>query len=230
MAETNAELGRAVKEALSWLDATPETAGALLGINARTLAAMSQGIVPMRSLVIRFATALGRHCEPQESVPEWWKDVDAWLAVAGYSPRRDGDLGEAAPAPYRPPRPSGPGPQRGGSIADRAPNGRAAFTSSAAPVRPPASPTPHTSPTSPPADEPLARECYHPVYERRCWGDSVVHIFWILDSEDRKVYQINLPAQVDYRARAAQVKQDLQSLTRSHFDRKYGRFRVNGSP
>src|SRR5947208_3686925 len=101
MAEPNRDLGRAVKEALSWLGATPETAGPLLGINARTLDAMCQGIVPMRSLVIRFATALAHHCEQGEGAGDWWSDVDAWLSLAGYSPRRDAEPGSHAGAEPR---------------------------------------------------------------------------------------------------------------------------------
>jgi hypothetical protein len=220
MAEPNAELGRAVREALGWLDATPETAGALLGINARTVAAMCEGIVPMRSLVIRFAAAIGRHCEASDTAPGWWKDVDAWLALAGYSPRRDADPGHQGPPAARSTEPLA---QRAGYPAARYSNGAA--PNSAAGPHP--SGSPHSSPTVPAPAEPLACEVYHPVYERKCWGDSVVHIFWILDRDDRRIYQLNIPAHWDYRARAAQVKQDLQSLTRSHFERKYGRFRVN---
>ncbi len=55
MAETRGELAQAVTEVLEWMGASPEIAGAALGINARTLTAMGQGVVPMRSLVIRFA-------------------------------------------------------------------------------------------------------------------------------------------------------------------------------
>ena len=78
----------------------------------------------------------------------------------------------------------------------------------------------------PPVDAP-AREFYHPVYERMPWGDTFVHVFWILDSEDRRAFQMNMPAREDYKARAAQVKQDLASLGKTQFERKYGRFRVN---
>src|SRR5690242_20131207 len=105
MAEPNAELGHAVADVLAWLGVSPETAGAALGINARTLSAMAQGIVPMRSLVIRFATGLARRCEGVADVPGWWMDVDAWLAVAGYTPRREGPpvpapaFSHAAPVP-----------------------------------------------------------------------------------------------------------------------------------
>lgn len=205
MAETNAELSRAVREALSWLGATPETAGAVLGMNGRTLDAMCQGIVPMRSLVIRFATGLSRHCERQGGAPEWWADVDAWLKVAGYPPRRDGDPAE--PALPRAPGRSAPG--------DGAPP---ASTNGARPSA--------VTPPPPASDEPPAREIYHPVYERKAWGDTVVHVFWILDREDRQVFQINVPAHLDYKARAAEVKRDLASLPRIPFERKYGRFRV----
>jgi hypothetical protein len=212
MAETNAELGRAVTEALSWLGASPETAGPLLGINARTLSAMAEGIVPMRSLVIRFAAAIGHHCERRDGAPEWWKDVDAWLRAAGYAPRRDpvpGDpsrVGHAAPAPS-PARAHG-APSPGG-------------LSSSPAVRS------HPShPSASDADEPRAGTFYHPVYERLTREDRFVHVFRILDREDRNAYQITMPAQQDYKARAAEVKRDLASLTREQFERKYARHRA----
>src|SRR5687768_818587 len=104
--ETREELGRAVTEALQWLGTSPETAGALLGINARTLNAMCQGIVPMRSLVIRFATGLARHCDRRPGARDWWTDVDAWLEAAGYQPRREA-VREAPPErPYAPASPA----------------------------------------------------------------------------------------------------------------------------
>src|SRR5436305_9480619 len=112
MAEPNRELGRAVKDALTWLGATPETAGPLLSINARTLDAMCQGIVPMRSLVIRFATSLARHCEHGEGAGDWWGDIDAWLGLAGYSPRRDGDAAQNG-SPQHPPSSPSAGPHGG---------------------------------------------------------------------------------------------------------------------
>ena len=76
--------------------------------------------------------------------------------------------------------------------------------------------------------EPRASEHYRPIYERRTWGDTFVHIFWILDREDHRSYQISMPANVDYKERAVQVKRDLAELTREHFERKYARFRVTG--
>ncbi len=78
-------------------------------------------------------------------------------------------------------------------------------------------------------DEEPAREFYHPVYERMTRGDRVVHIFRILDREDHPTYQITMGAEVDYKARAAQVKQDLADLSKAQFERKYGRFRVEQS-
>jgi hypothetical protein len=60
------------------------------------------------------------------------------------------------------------------------------------------------------------------------WGDTHIHIFWILDRDDRKVYQMNMRADVDYKGRAAQLKQDLASLSRAQFERKYARFRLCG--
>jgi hypothetical protein len=211
MAESKGELGRAVADVLAWMDTTPEAAGAALGINARTLAAMTQGIVPMRSLIIKFAAGVAQQCAGREGAQDWWTDVDAWLAVAGYSPRREGvgDKGEGAwrrgPANGRPehlntrtPEHQGPSPQR---------------------------PTPNADPASEP--ETPARDFYHPVYERLPWGDTFVHIFRILDANDRDAFRINMPAREDYKARAAQVKQDLANLGRAQFERKYGRFRVN---
>jgi hypothetical protein len=105
MTGTSPELGRAVQDALDWLGATPETASVVLGINVRTLNAMCQGIVPMRSLVIKFATAIARQCERQPGAPEWWTDIDAWLKLAGHLPRRDTEARfQARPEP--PPRPA----------------------------------------------------------------------------------------------------------------------------
>ncbi len=211
MGEPNAELAKATSEVLEWLGATPETAGALLGINGRTLSAMTQGIVPMRSLVIRFANAMGKHCESRPGAQEWWADPDRWLKIAGYSERRDvtGARPSARPSPPLP----DPPPERR--------------------FAPPRAEAPGAS-TAPPASEPApaepqAAEHYRPVYERKTWGDSHVHVFWIVDPEGRKVFQMTMPANVDYKARAAQVKRDLQTLTRPQFERKYARYRSNGT-
>ncbi|MFN3652137.1 MAG: hypothetical protein ACK47B_21380 [Armatimonadota bacterium] len=220
MREANAELGSAVTEALDWMGATPETAGAALGINARTLDAMCRGIVPMRSLVLRFATAMARQCESQTGVPDWWCDVDAWLQVAGYSPRRDQD-GVSAP------RPSSPA---------TAPRFAPLRSASAPASRPPAS-APRPAPARPavavaePGEEgevEPAGHYYRPVYERKTLGDDLcVHLFWILDGDGVRRYQISIGAHEDYRARAAQVKQDLQNLSRDQFERRYARHRIN---
>jgi len=205
MPENNAELAKAVNEVLTWMGANAESAGAALGINSRTLTAMGQGIVPMRSLMIRFAEGVGRRCQRETEVPNWWQDVDAWLRVAGYPPRRDG-AGEAersshgAPRNSQPARPAPPQPLR------------------PAPLRP----------APPPEDETPAMKYYRPVYERQPWGDSILHVFWVMDPENRKVFQRSMPADWDYKAEAARWKQDLGRLTKSQFDRKYGRFRYNG--
>ena len=200
MAETNTEFGQAVADALAWLGGTPDTAGGVLGLNGR--------IVSMRSLIIRFATAMARQCEHREGAPAWWGDVDSWLKVAGCTPRRDG-MGAALPeAPPERTRPQTSGAPESPRPAFRPPNGR------------PQAPAPA-------ADEPLAKEHYHPVYERQACGDTFVHVFWLLDTDDRRCFQINLPAQADYKTRAAQVKQDLAGMSKPQFERKYGRFRVN---
>jgi hypothetical protein len=201
MAEARPEFGQAVTEALQRMGLGAETAGPILGLNARTLTAMAEGIVPMRSLVIRFAEAIGRQSERLPGAPQWWRDVDAWLDVAGYPPRREAGA-------------SGPAGSDGPPL----------------PRPPPARPAPERTPPSPSAEGgPRAREFYRPVYERMVWGDTYVHIFWIVDADDRKAYRMNFAAGVDYRARASQVKQDLDNLSREQFDRKYGRFRFNGT-
>jgi hypothetical protein len=205
MGEPNAELAKATSEVLEWLGATPETAGALLGINGRTLLAMTQGIVPMRSLVIRFANAVGKHCDSRPGAQEWWADPDRWLNIAAYSARRD----VTGARPAAPPLPDPPPERRFGPPRAETPS-------------PAAAPAPPPAETSPPASE-----HYRPVYERKTWGDSHVHVFWIVDPEDRKLFQMTMAPNVDYKARAAQVKRDLQSLTREQFERKYGRHRVN---
>lgn len=209
--QPSAELGQAVEEVLQWLSASPEEAAAALGINTSTLNAMRQGIVPMRSLVIRFAQGIGRRCAEREGAPAWWSDIDAWLDRAGYLARRDGPAppvvttyGAAVPLPEPPPerhasRPAATGPSTPAQPANAAP---------------------------PDPNEPLAREVYRPVYERVPWGETFVHVFWLLDGDGNKVFRRHLGAAVDYKAEAARLKQDLAALPRSQFERKYGRFRV----
>lgn len=204
MPENNAELARAINEVLTWMGANAESAGAALGINSRTLTAMGQGIVPMRSLMIRFAEGVQRRCERETSVPDWWRDIDAWLRVAGYPPRRDG-------------------PAEG----ERAAHGRPGSAHPVRPTPPPPRPAPFR-PAAAPEDETPAGQCYRPVYERKPWGDSILHIFWVIDPDNRKVFQRSMAADFDYKAEAARWKQDLGRLTKSQFDRKYGRFRYNG--
>jgi len=198
MPESRDELARAVTEVLEWMGATPETAGAALGINVRTLTAMAQGLVPMRSLVIRFAEGVSRRCEKAEGVPEWWRDVDAWLRMAGYPPRRENP---AAP-PRTPPEHSGPRP----------------------PQRPAFQPPRPVEPQAP-ADAHPASEYYRPVYERQPWGDTFLHVFWVLNPQNERIFQRTMRADYDYKAEAATLKQDLARLSRSQFERKYGRFR-----
>lgn len=206
MPEINEEFARAVHEVLDWMGTTPETAGPALGINSRTLSAMGQGIVPMRSLVIRFAEGVARRCESEPGAPAWWQDIDAWLKAAGYPPRRDGMEAER-------PGPRPPAPLRGGAPPERRP-----------PVHPAARPA-----DEPEEDRLPASQYYRPAYERTPWGDSFLHIFWLLDPQERKVFQRAMKADYDYKAEAARWKQDLARLTKAQFDRKYGRFRVQGS-
>src|SRR5262245_32863878 len=113
MALPNQDFGRAIREALQWVGWTPDDAAAALGIKPQTMNAMCSGIVPMRSLVIRFATEIGRRSEGQADAPDWWHDVDAWLAVAGYPPRRDflPHRGNRAPVIRIEPLPPGPEPR-----------------------------------------------------------------------------------------------------------------------
>ncbi len=219
MAEATDGIGPAVKEALEWLQATPETGGALLGINGRTLAAMCQGIVPMRSLMIRFATQLGSHCEVKPGAPAWWRDVDAWLRLAGYEPRRDSPTsdGSSNAQVNRPARPSPPVPQ-----ANR-PHPQA--------FRPPSPGAPRAAPeiVSEGADavvQALAGEAYRPTYERHTFNERQVHVFHILDTQDQRAFEMSFPLEVDYKARAAQIKRDLATLTRPQFERKYDRYRT----
>lgn len=194
MPESRDELARAVTEVLAWMEATPETAGAALGINARTLTAMAQGLTPMRSLVIRFAEGVRRRCEQAEGVPEWWSDIDAWLNVSGYPPRRE----NGAPG-QRPPNPAN----------GQRPLQRPAFQ----PPRP-----------IEPVDAP-ASEYYRPIYERQPWGDTFLHVFWVVNPQDERIFQRTMRADYDYKAEAAKLKQDLAKLSRQQFERKYGRFR-----
>ena len=205
MADTGSELGSAVDEVLDWLGTTPETAAAALGINVCTLNAMRQGIVPMRSLVIRFAQGIARRCEEKTGAQEWWKDVDTWLAKAGYTPRRDGSPAAASAARGEPPLPEPP------------------------PIRTPKAEHGGASTNGPPPEDSTpACDYYKPTYERMAWGDTFVHVFWIQDPDGRKVFRRHMGAQVDYKAEAARLKQDLAALTRTQFERKYGRFRVQG--
>lgn len=256
MAEPRAELANAVQEALDWLGMSPEEAAPVIGMNARTLGAMAQGIVPMRSLVIKLAAGMDRLRQSRPGAAEWWGDVDAWLRIAGYPPRREASSHETeggvpagvstagtasyrlgGPAGSRPSRPSDAPSENGRSappsrsFSAGAPprtgdpsvrNGSQALAASA-PVHPNGTP-----PVSHPgADSSIAAEAYHPQYERLAWGDSFVHVFWILDGDGRRVFQIRVAPNYDYKARAAEVKRDLAALSRSQFDRKYGRFRVD---
>ena len=210
MAENSEELARATRAVLEWMGATPETAGAALGINSRTLVAMEQGIVPMRSLVIRFADGVRNRCESAQGVPEWWSDADAWLRVSGYPPRRD-----AIPMASR--RTSVPLPADGDAPPTHSPRGGANASAGRVAAPPP--------PVDPQENVP-AHEFYHPAYERQPWGEhSFVHVFWIKDGDERKVYHWTRRADWDYKAEATRLKQDLGRLTKSQFDRKYGRFR-----
>jgi hypothetical protein len=198
MPEVRDELAQAVTEVLAWMESTPEAAGAALGINARTLTAMTQGLPPMRSLVIRFAEGVRRRCEQAEGAPAAWRDIDAWLNLAGYPPRRE----NAAPGP----RPPGEG-------VDRRPPQRPAFQ----PPRP--APPPEA------ADGPPASQYYRPIYERQAWGDTFLHVFWVVNPQNERVFQRTMRADYDYKAEAVRLKQDLAKLSRQQFERKYGRFR-----
>jgi hypothetical protein len=195
MPESRDELAHAVTEVLAWMQSTPEAAGAALGINVRTLTAMAQGLTPMRSLVIRFAEGVRRRCEHAEGVPEWWRDIDAWLNVAGYPPRRE----NAGPSSPPPTQENGHRPQR------------PAF-------QPP-------RPVAEPVDGPPASEYYRPIYERQPWGDTFLHVFWVVNPQDERIFQRTMRADYDYKSEAARLKQDLAKLSRQQFERKYGRFR-----
>jgi hypothetical protein len=206
MSDTNAELGRSVMEVLNSLGASPETAGAALGINARTLSAMCEGIVPMRSLVIRFAEGVAQRCRRGEGAPDWWFDPDAWLSLAGYTPRREG-------GPH-------PAHRNGGSNPAHPSAGHAPGA-----PRPDRGAQPHSNGTATAPDDTPAHDHYHPVYEREQFGSSIVHVFRILDRDNRSHFKITLAPDVDYKARAVQVKQDLTTMGKSQFERKYGRHR-----
>jgi hypothetical protein len=219
MPETKAELAREVNEALSWLGAPPEEAGPLLGINATTLDAMSRGIVPMRSLVIRFAAGLAARCQEREGAPERWQDADAWLRLAGYDAARTMPHHEPRTRWERAPLPDeslAPPPRR-----DPAMGPEAAGTGERVAPAPPA-PAPAASTGE---EGGAAKDHYHPAYERVVTGDGWVHVFWIADEQGRKLYRINVAPHADYKAKAAQVKQDLATLSRAEFERRYGRFR-----
>lgn len=240
MAETRAEFANAVQEALDWLGLGPEDAAPLVGLNSRTLGAMCQGIVPMRSLIIRFAAEMARLREARSGAAEWWGDVDAWLRVAGLPPRREafnGDANGATPTTVEPPRGAsyrlgGPAGSRangasganGGPAANGHPASNGHFRgdysdSGEQPAAPPAA--------AAPAEASPASSFYRPQYERMAWGDSFVHVFWILDVDGRRAFQIRVAPNYDYKARAAEVKRDLAALSRVQFERKYGRFRVD---
>ncbi|MCC2671366.1 MAG: hypothetical protein K0Q72_3837 [Armatimonadetes bacterium] len=206
MPEINDELARSIRAVLEWMGTDPETAGAALGINSRTLSAMEQGIVPMRSLVLRFADGVRNRCERETGVPDWWRDADAWLRVAGYPPRRDG---AATPADRMAAR------SAGGSEGQRA-----GMNGSGRVAAPPPPVDPH--------ENAPASDFYHPIYERKPFGDSFVHVFWVLDGDSKKVFHRTMRADWDYKAEAARLKQDLGKMTKGQFDRKYGRFRYHG--
>src|SRR5207237_4664460 len=121
----------------------------------------------------------------------WWHDVDAWLAVAGYPPRRD----FLPNRPNRPPviriEPLTPGPEaRPASHPPSPPAPRDVEG------RSPGAPEAMAEETDSAAGE-LAAHYYRPVYERLPWGDAYVHIFWLLDRNNEKTYQIRYPPAVD---------------------------------
>lgn len=196
----NEEFGRAVRDAIQWMGCTPDSAGPVLGIKTQTLNAMCAGIVPMRSLVIRFASEIAQRCEQSGDTPGWWRDVDAWLATAGYPPRRDpvpGADDEGAEAG------SGGPPRRRIHLAPL--------------------PRPENDAC---ADEP-ANHHYRPVYERERFGEEYAHIFWLLDRNGEKTHKFRYPAPVDYQRRAQQLKNDLATMTKAHFERRYARYRLD---
>ncbi len=204
MPATNNDFARAVTEALRWMGQTPATASSSLGIKPPTMNAMCSGIVPMRSLVIRFAEEVGRQSAGQEGAPDWWQDVDAWLAVAGYPPRRDILPASRLRTPDPEPAAGPPAPERE----------EVAALSSA----------PHPTPAGP--DEDVAANYYRPAYERMAVGDTFVHIFWLIDRNDEKTHQFRFPACVDYRRRAQALKHDLARMPRVRFERHYAHYRI----
>lgn len=241
MAETRAEFANAVQEALDWLGMTPEDAAPLVGLNSRTLGAMCQGIVPMRSLIIRFAAEMARLRDSRSGAADWWGDVDAWLRVAGLPPRREVTSAEPNGSSHAPTealrgasyRLGGPAGSRangaGGGSGLNGGNGssdhyRGTYSDS----RPRTTAGPSVTAPSTSVDATPASSFYRPQYERLAWGDSFVHVFWILDVDGRRAFQIRVAPNYDYKARAAEVKRDLAALSRAQFERKYGRFRIDG--
>lgn len=206
MPPANQEFAHAVREVLRWLNCSADAAGAELGIRTQTMNAMCSGIVPMRSLVIRFASEVSRRAEARGGAPAWWTDVDMWLAVAGYPPRRDLAPRGRRPAPAAPTE---------------------SPSSDPAPVAVEPAPVPVASPPHQDAcgDEPAA-EHYRPVYERMPLGDSYVHIFWLLDRNDSRTHQFRYPAEYDYVREASRLKQDLRSMTKAAFERRYSGYRL----
>src|SRR5438045_1522996 len=136
---------------MHWMGCTPEMVAQALGIKPQTVNAMLSGIVPMRSLVIKFGTEVGRRAESQEGAPGWWRDVDAWLAIAGYPPRRDWMRAGVGSVP--------------GSTAEPAAAARERPSPDAA----------HAAAEDPAAQEPAGQH-YHPCYDRVSCGDSYFHI------------------------------------------------------
>ena len=153
----------------------------------------------MRSLVIKFGSEVARRTESREGAPGWWNDVDAWLAIAGYPPRRDRPAAAA-----------------GANSAHREPP---AATRERAPAE-----RPEPAAEDPAGQEPASKH-YHPCYDRLPCGDSYFHIFWVRDAEERAVYQLKFPAPVDYKKRAGTLKHDLSNLTKAQFERRYAQYR-----
>jgi hypothetical protein len=216
MPPTNEEFGKAVRSVLQWMGCSAESAGPLLGIKPQTLNAMGSGIVPMRSLVIRFGEEVSRRAPAPGDTPEWWRDVDAWLAIAGYPPRRDLFPRAARPAPGGPPC-SRPAP---GAVP--APPGHDV---AAEPSTPPREPIPAAS-----GGEDLALHYYRPRYERLPWAGEYVHIFWLYDRNDTRTHMFRYPAPVDYRRHAQRLKHDLATMSRGQFERRYAGYRLEREP
>lgn len=218
----NEDFGRAVTEAIHWLGFTTITASRDLGIKPATMNAMTSGIVPMRSLVIRFASEVGRRADARGGAPAWWNDIDAWLSVAGYPPRRDiapqgtgGGMGVAGRGSrYDGPDGVGSGPAPTGASRDS----RIALQQ------------PRRTRSEDPALQEPACHHYRPIYERMRWGDTHFHIFWLVDRDQKKTHQFRFPAEVDYQKRADRLKQDLTTLTKVTFERRYARYRLDTEP